>query len=78
MKITHRNCKAAMWVLFALGVVFCLLGMASRLWAVPGFLLFAAAVEVNFIYWRCPHCKKRLPGKLGRSESCPNCGAPLF
>lgn len=78
MKLDYRNCKSVMWILFALGVVFCLLGMVRQLWAVPGIILFALAVAVNFIYWRCPHCGRRLPGRLTRNESCPNCGGSLF
>ena len=78
MKLNHHNCKPVMWLLFAAGVVCCLMTMASNLWAIPGILLFAAAVAVNFVFWRCPHCRKRLPGKISRNESCPYCGRSLL
>ena len=38
-----------------------------------------AAIVVRIVFWRCPHCKKRL--KLGfRQEptKCPNCGGDLL
>ena len=78
MKLNYKNYRPLMWLLFALGVVFCLLGTLLSVLAVPGFILFAAAVALQVVCWRCPHCGRRLPARLSRNESCPSCGRSLF
>lgn len=78
MKLNHKNCRPLMWVLFAAGVVCCLLTSAARWWGAAAAVLFIAAIAVNFVGWRCPHCGQRLPGKLSRNEDCPHCGRSLF
>lgn len=44
-----------------------------------GIVLIVAGILMRVIFWRCPHCKKRL--KLGfRQEptKCPKCGGDLL
>ena len=43
-----------------------------------GFLLVVIYCLVCRRFWRCPHCRKRLPGKISRNESCPYCGRSLL
>ena len=70
MKLNHHNCKPVMWLLFAAGVVCCLLTMASNLWAIPGILLFAAAVAVNF----APTAENGCREKSAETRAAPTVG----
>jgi DNA-directed RNA polymerase subunit RPC12/RpoP len=63
----------------AIGGTFFLKGWTQSILFLAGIALIIAGVVVRIVFWRCPHCKKRL--KLGfRQEptKCPNCGGDLL
>ncbi|MCL2409709.1 MAG: hypothetical protein FWC96_08905 [Oscillospiraceae bacterium] len=39
--------------------------------------LFISALAVHLIFYRCPHCRKRLPSRGHPGESCRKCGKKL-
>ena len=62
-----------------IGGTFFLKGWTQSILFFIGIALIIAGIVVRIVYWRCPHCKKRL--KLGfRQEptKCPNCGGDLL
>ncbi len=41
--------------------------------------LIVAAIVIRIKYWRCPHCKKRLPLGFGMEpKNCPSCRGYLL
>lgn len=75
--------EVSSWIfVFAAAVIggtFFLKGWTQTILFFIGIALIIAGIVVRIVYWRCPHCKKRL--KLGfRQEptKCPCCGGDLL
>jgi DMSO reductase anchor subunit len=39
--------------------------------------LFVSALAVHFIFYRCPHCRKMLPGRGHPGDVCRKCGKKI-
>ncbi|MCL2401839.1 MAG: hypothetical protein FWC90_04270 [Oscillospiraceae bacterium] len=39
--------------------------------------LFISALAVHLIFYKCPHCRKRLPSRGYPGETCRKCGKKL-
>lgn len=45
--------------------------------AVAGFLVLMGTMAYTMLFYRCPHCRKRLSTRGKRPERCPHCGREL-
>lgn len=70
-----RQVRKIMWILYGLGVLIALVGMALS--SVPvmviGLVVLVSGIVFYFLFYRCPHCGRYLDRSTG--EFCPYCGA---
>ena len=63
----------------AIGGTFFFNGWTQLALLILGVGLIAAGIAVRVIYWRCPHCKKRLHlGFRQEPKICPSCRGKLL
>lgn len=67
-----QKAKHLVFVLGAAGFACILLVVVHPLFLAAGLLMAAAALALNLVFYRCPHCG----GHLGRTSGayCPHCG----
>ena len=68
-----------MGALASIGGTFFISGITQLVLFVLGIGLIAGGIMVRVIYWRCPHCKKRLHlGFRQEPKICPYCRGQLL
>lgn len=77
--------QRALWLSTPGAILMCIgLNLKHETWmlilALLGLVAVLAGAVLMFRFWRCPHCKERLPQKnvyAGVFVHCPYCGQPL-
>lgn len=83
--IDHRNVRKITDVCGGICIVLVLITVACQSVKVPllivTVLLLLVIVILFELFWRCPHCDRRLPGRRRlrdeKMEYCPYCGKSL-
>lgn len=80
MKESPLKAKRTAGYLIGLALVFGVIAVLTQIHFFLFFLLglLIASAVVLWVYWRCPHCHKRLPWQSERDiQECPECGGQL-
>ena len=64
-----------LWIGGILAAIGFLAKIDPALWA--GIVIMAVALTQGDLFYRCPHCKKRMNFRMKRPEHCPECGGKL-
>ena len=73
-KMNPAKVRIVVWCLFAIAVVFCLVGECTeiRVLTVVGVIVLIGGLVSHLIFYKCPHCGIFL-GRSG-GDYCPYCG----